>query len=243
MTPHAQFPTGVALSADRRAALCKWAEVRDAWIVENGYESEFGLDGGRASPLFADASDRVIYVNSFHRVLFPGLRIGYLVAPESLIGPLAAARGVIDGHSNVVNQMVLQDFIAGGHLDDHIRSCREIYLHRRDCLASVLKGPLSEFLQPYPPGGCSHVVATVRGCEDARPVCDAAAEWGVDLTPMSQCLTPTLPDPRVLLGFAAFRQAAIQSASRQLLSFFQRGDGRTTSGRVGLTPPRGSATV
>ncbi len=163
----------------------------------------------------------MIYVNSFHRALFPGLRIGYAVVPESLVAPIAAARAFIDGHSNVANQMVLQDFITGGHLDDHIRTCREVYRERRECLVGALNGGLSEALALQPGGGGSYVVAAVRGRQDARDVCRAAAAHGVDLTPMSQCLALHQADPRVLLGFAAFKPLAIRNACRRLLTMFQ----------------------
>ncbi len=222
VTPHAQFPTGVEMSPDRRAALAAWAEANEGWIIENGYESEISLNSVRPNPVFGEATDRVIYVNSFHRVLYPGLRIGYAVLPEQLVAPIAAARAFIDGHSNVANQMVLEDFITGGHLDDHIRTCREVYRERRACLASALTGPLSEALELQPGGGGSHVVAAVRGRQDARDACRAAAAHGIDLTPMSQCMSADQIDPRVLLGFAAFKPPAIRGACRRLLSMFQQ---------------------
>ncbi|MHB8574872.1 MAG: MocR-like pyridoxine biosynthesis transcription factor PdxR [Dehalococcoidia bacterium] len=122
VTPSAQFPLGVTMSLGRRLALLEWAERANGWIVEDDYDSEYRFSG---RPLAAmqglDQVDRVIYVGTFSKVLFPGLRLGYLVLPADLVAPFVIARDLSGRLSPLLEQAIRADFITGGHFMRHIR--------------------------------------------------------------------------------------------------------------------------
>ena len=131
VTPARQVPLGSTLSLQRRIQLLDWADKASAWIFEDDYDSEYRF-GGR--PLEAlqgmDTAGRVLYIGTFSKVLFPSLRLGYLVAPAELLGGLIATRHVIDVHSPLLEQMALTDFIAQGHLARYVRKMRLLYMER-----------------------------------------------------------------------------------------------------------------
>ncbi|MBD2774507.1 PLP-dependent aminotransferase family protein [Iningainema tapete] len=140
VTPSHQFPTGATLSLPRRLELLAWAQQTGALIIEDDYDSEYRY-GDRPIPALQglDQSDSVLYIGTFSKVLFPSLRIGYLVLPKSLVSPFAGAKWLSDRHLPLLEQQVLADFIEEGHLERHIRRMRELYDQRRQVLVKVLK--------------------------------------------------------------------------------------------------------
>ena len=113
VTPSHQFPLGVTMSLARRLALLEWAHTRRAWVVEDDYDSEYRYTGRPLASLQGlDRHGRVIYVGTFSKVLFPALRLGYVVVPLALVDAFAAARGLVDRHPPSVTQAVLAEFIA-----------------------------------------------------------------------------------------------------------------------------------
>ncbi|MDQ6639662.1 MAG: PLP-dependent aminotransferase family protein, partial [Pseudomonadota bacterium] len=133
--PSKQFPLGVTMSLPRRLALIDWARRRGAWIVEDDYDSEFRFDGKPIPSLQGlDGGGHVIYVGTFSKVLFPSLRVGFIVAPSQLIEPLSAARAVSGRHGSTLEQRLLARFIDEGHLARHVRRMRALYRERQDIL-------------------------------------------------------------------------------------------------------------
>jgi GntR family transcriptional regulator/MocR family aminotransferase len=142
-TPSHQLPLGVTMSLARRLQLLRWAEAKRAWIVEDDYDSEYRYTGPPLASLQSlDRSGSVIYVGTLSKVLFPGLRLGYIVAPPALAEPLARAKAVVDRHNPIVPQAVLADFIQEGHFARHIRRTREAYGERRIAMLEAIDSRL-----------------------------------------------------------------------------------------------------
>jgi GntR family transcriptional regulator/MocR family aminotransferase len=140
VTPSHQFPTGATLTLSRRLELLAWAEKMGALIIEDDYDSEFRY-GSRPIPALQGlaGSDSVIYAGTFSKVLFPGLRIGYLVAPASLVRIFARAKWLADRQTPIIEQRALTDFINEGHLERHLRRMRALYDRRRQALVQALQ--------------------------------------------------------------------------------------------------------
>jgi GntR family transcriptional regulator / MocR family aminotransferase len=217
LTPQCQFPTGVELSARRAERLFAWAGERGAWLVEDGYDSEFVLEGESPRPLNCrPGGESAIYLNSFNKVLFPGLRIGFIVAPPRLVDQVSEARRLLGPQTNVPNQMVLTDFIEDGHLDTHIRRCREAYAERQAVLRSQIAERLGSLLAVEPRRRGLHLVAQLNGTIRASALTAAAARRSVEIVPLTEFTDRDIGERYVLLGFAGFGTAALRQAAAAL---------------------------
>ena len=197
VTSVAQFPTGATLSRRRREQLMVWATARNAWIFEDDYGwNDAGANAPR--PLAAEGKSNVLYFNSFNHTMFPALRIAYVVLPPELIDRFLSVRRGLDGHPNVPNEMILADFIDGGHLDDHLRRCRESQQERRRVLLDSIAARLSHVLEPERAPHGSQVVCGLRGHHE-EDYAALAADAGVALTPMNRLRLIAGP-PQLLLG-------------------------------------------
>ena len=140
VTPSHQFPTGVLMSLSRRLALLEWAQQANALIIEDDYDSEFRY-GGRPIPALQglDTHQRVLYIGTFSKVMFPGIQLGYIVLPAELVAVFAQAKWMCDRQSSLIHQAALAEFIAQGHLARHIRRMRIEYAQRREILITALE--------------------------------------------------------------------------------------------------------
>ena len=138
LTPAHQFPTGVVLASDRRAALLEWAEDEDALIIEDDYDSELRLDRVSVGALQGLSPERICHLGSFSKRLAPGVRLGWILSPSWLTGALSYELALSDGGSPALDQLALADFIARGELDRHLRRMRLRYRARRDALLGAL---------------------------------------------------------------------------------------------------------
>ena len=135
LTPSHQYPTGATLALERRLAVVDWAHRHQAWIIEDDYDSEFHYAGKPTACVQGlDAHERTLYIGTFSKSLFPGLRIGYMVLPSSLVAPMTVARTLLDGHNAPIPQLTLARFMEGGHYGAHVRTMRAVYAERRDVL-------------------------------------------------------------------------------------------------------------
>ncbi len=142
-TPSHQYPLGATLSASRRMQLLEWAARHRAWIIEDDYDSEYRFDSRPISAIQGmDQSDRVIYVGTFSKVLFPALRVGYLVLPASLVDVFAEAREATDFFQPTLYESVLGEFIESGRFAKHLRRMRSLYMERRTVLVHALEKAL-----------------------------------------------------------------------------------------------------
>lgn len=215
VTPSHQFPMGVALSLERRLALLNWAKTSGAWIIEDDYDSEFRYERpALASIQGLDDDERVLYVGTFTKVLFPALRLAYVVAPEDLIEPLILARGLTDGHPPLSTQIALADFISSGHFTAHIRRMRAIYAERRDALTAALARELPGILAPGNAEAGLHTVAFCK--EDDTRLSRRLGESGVPAHALSRYFHKAPSANGLFLGYAALRPAEIVSAVKTM---------------------------
>jgi GntR family transcriptional regulator/MocR family aminotransferase len=237
VTPSHQHPLGVTMSLTRRLALLEWAARSDAWILEDDYDSEFRY-ALRPFPALQglDQQSRVIYLGTFSKVLFPSLRLGYLVAPTDLIGAFVMVRARTETYSPLIEQAALTDFITEGHFARHIRRMRVLYAARQAALVKMADRELAGLLDVRPAAAGMHLIGWLS--PDAPPdlhdhvIAQRAAARGVEAQPLSQyCLRPSsLPAAKrngLLLGYAALDEKAIRKGIRQLKETFAFREGET----------------
>ena len=161
VTPSHQYPLGLSMSLERRLELLDWAERNDAVLVEDDYDTEFRYTGRPLEPLHSlDSRGRVVYVGSFSKVLSPALRLGFLIAPPSLVPALVKARYLTDWHAPNVEQAALAAFMAEGGFARHVRRMRKVYRARHELLSGLLAASFADFLTPLPSSAGLHLSAT-----------------------------------------------------------------------------------
>ncbi|MFG3224176.1 PLP-dependent aminotransferase family protein [Kitasatospora sp. NPDC048194] len=138
LTPAHQYPTGVPLSADRRAAAVRWARERDRYVIEDDYDGEFRYDRQPLGAMQALDPERVVYAGTAAKSLAPGLRLAWLALPDALVEPVARLKVLADSMSPVLDQLTLAELITSGTYDRHVRRCRLHYRRRRDRLVAAL---------------------------------------------------------------------------------------------------------
>ncbi len=177
VTPTHQSPTGVTLSLPRRLQLLEWAARQGAWIVEDDYDSEFRYHGRPLPALKSlDRDDRVLYTGTFSKVLFPGLRLAYLVVPAAHIEKFADAARQLGGAGAIPVQATVADFMAQGHFARHLRRMRALYAERREFLVAALSEVFGDDLHVQPQAGGIHALAYLGGAlTDCSDVSIAAA--------------------------------------------------------------------
>lgn len=219
VTPSHQYPSGVTLSLARRLELLEWAERSQAWIIEDDYDGEYRYSGAPLATLASlDRQGRVLYVGTFSKVLFPALRLGYLVAPPALVEPLTQLRTLNVRHSEVGNQAVLAEFIAAGHFQRHIRRMRRAARSRLDALIRDWPGAEAGVELPMVQAGL-HVCVPLPSLARERELLKKAAAVGVELSALSDyCLAEPGQAPRagLVLGFAGVDEQQVEQALERL---------------------------
>jgi GntR family transcriptional regulator/MocR family aminotransferase len=220
VTPSHQYPLGVTMSLNRRLALLEWASASGAWILEDDYDSEYRYAGRPLAALQGlDTAGRVIYAGTFSKVLFPALRLGYLVVPPELVDAFIAARALADRHSPSVTQAALADFIDGGHFARHVRRTRALYAERQAALVHAARRTLGGLLEVAPAEAGMHLMGWLRAGVDDRAAARAALTRAVDVPPLSAYRArPTRPSDRggLMLGYAAYAPREIDEACGRL---------------------------
>ncbi|AOK20561.1 DNA-binding protein [Burkholderia cepacia] len=217
VTPSHQYPLGMPLSMARRNALLAWARARHAWVVEDDYDSELRYEGYPFPSLQGLDPDRVIYLGTFSKILFPSLRLGYVIAPHDLVPAFCGARALMDRHVPTADQHVLAAFIAEGHLDRHIRRVRGVYAEQRALLIDTLGARLPReraWVQPGDQG--MHVVLWLADRIDDLDVVERAAQAGVAVRAVSPMFAPGTARPGLVLGFGGFGRAQMEAAAQRL---------------------------
>lgn len=217
LTPSHQFPSGTTLALDRRLAVIEWARKHEAWIIEDDYDSEFHYDGKPTACVQGlDANERTIYIGTFTKSLFPGLRIGYMVLPSALVEPMTVARTLLDGHSAPIPQLTLARFMEGGHFGAHVRTMRAVYAERRNVLAKAVHTHLSDLLMPRVPAGGMQMPCVFTRPFSERQAIETARRAGIDLLGLSTLYANGTGPAGFLMGFAAHTPGELQAAVQQL---------------------------
>lgn len=215
ITPSHQYPMGVTLSATRRMQLLNWAARHDGWIIEDDYDSEYRYAGHPIAAVQGlSAEDRVIYAGTFSKVLFPALRVGYLVIPKSLIAGFCAARDAIDLFPATLFQLALADFVREGHFARHVRRMRILYMERRALLIAALRG-MGNVEIVSAEAGMHLVTLLARGADDWA-ISHKAAAVGLSVQPLSLCCLEKPKRPGLILGYGGIDARQIQAGIRRL---------------------------
>ena len=222
LTPSHQFPTGATLALDRRLAVIEWARQYQGWIIEDDYDSEFHYAGKPTACVQGlDPHERTIYIGTFTKSLFPGLRIGYMVLPSALVAPMTVARTLLDGHSAPIPQLTLARFMEGGHFGAHVRTMRAVYAERRDVLARLLRQYLSEFVEPrVPAGGMQMHCVFTRDIPESQAV-EVARRAGIDLLGLTALYASDQYKSGFLMGFAAHAPQEMEIAVKKLANILR----------------------
>ncbi|HKE59472.1 MAG TPA: PLP-dependent aminotransferase family protein [Pyrinomonadaceae bacterium] len=219
VTPSHQYPLGVTMSLSRRLALLDWANRASAWILEDDYDSEYRYV---ARPLAAlqglDKSGRVIYIGTFSKVLFPSLRIGYVVVPPDLVEAFVTARAAAGWCCPTIDQAVLADFIGEGHFTRHIRRMRSIHAERQATLLETLQREAGDLLGIARTDAGIHVRALLPDHLDDKEVAAEALAQGVVAYPLSAFYLgqPNQARSGLVLGYGAYNVRQIREAARKL---------------------------
>lgn len=219
LTPSHQFPLGVTLALSRRLALLDWAKHADAYMLEDDYDSEFRFAGRPLASLQGlDDADRVIYIGTFSKVLFPAIRVGYVIPPLPLVEAFLKVRRRIDIHCPMLEQMALADFILEGHFTRHLRRMRTLYAERRKAFLEAAK---ELPLDIYSPEAGLHCVGWLPDGIDEAVLVSKARQSELDLMPISSFSIEPLKRKGLLLGYGAYSVQEIKKATDNLKALIE----------------------
>ena len=222
VTPSHQQPLGVKLSLERRFALLQAAQRAQAWIIEDDWDGEFCF-GGRPLPTLRsfDATGCVIYVGTFSKSIFPSLRLGFILAPATLIQSFERALTAVAPGVPTSLQAILADFMEEGLFAAHIRRMRRLYAERHDALLEAARNKLGRWLDVVPTDTGLHTIGWLRQGLIGAEVSDAADRRGITLAPISRfCLEPNCAEGLVV-GFSGITPALIRRGVDDLVAVFQ----------------------
>ncbi len=202
VTPSHQYPLGVTTSAARRLRLLDWARDHGAWIVEDDYDGAYRYDATSVASLQGmDADTRVIYIGTFSRVIFPSVRMSYIVIPPDLIERFKAVRFSLGIFTSNLLQEVLTDFIRTGLFARHILRMRAVYKERRTSLVDSLRSICRDSLEIHGTGAGMHLTVTLPSGFNDTEIASEAPRYGLCLWPLSPCYM-NKPRHGFVLGFA-----------------------------------------
>jgi GntR family transcriptional regulator/MocR family aminotransferase len=217
VTPSHQFPTGAILPLARRLALLAWARRKNAVIVEDDYDGEFHYQGQPLESLQGlDSEGRVIYIGTFSRTVFSALRIGYLIAPKSLVPAFTSAKWLCDRHTATLEQETLAEFIATGMYERHLRRVRRRNTANREALLGAIGKYLGGRLEVSGEGAGTHVVLWPRGQMAEDAVIEKAAAAGVGIYGISGYFLTRSARTGFMLGYSRMKENEIREGIRRL---------------------------
>jgi GntR family transcriptional regulator/MocR family aminotransferase len=223
VTPSHQFPLGMTLSLKRRLALLDWARDANAYILEDDYDGEYRFDGRPIASLQGlDNADSVIYIGTFSKVLFPALRLGYLIVPPSLVDAFLTMRRSIDVNLPHLEQAVLAEFIREGHFTRHIRRMRTLYAERRTALIELANDLPLEL---YAPHTGMHLVGWLPPHLNDQAIADEAHQQQVGVLPVSLMALEAMQRGGLIIGYASVNEAEMKEGVRRLATVLRNAHG------------------
>jgi len=223
VTPSHQYPLGATMSLHRRLALLDWARRRDAFVIEDDYDSEFRYRGRPVASLQGlDRENRVLYIGTFSKVLMPSLRLGYMVVPPDLVDTFIAARAHYDWSSPIIEQATLAEFMTEGHFARLIRRNRALYMERQEILVEAGRRHLCGMLD-LPAKECGmHLLGWLPRGVDDRACAAALQEEGVEVLALSQFASAPSTPGGLLLGYAPFDRRTIEAGVEKMADVLSR---------------------
>jgi GntR family transcriptional regulator/MocR family aminotransferase len=218
-TPSHQYPLGAVMSLARRRALLEWAARIDAYVLEDDYDGEFRFGGRPVAPLkVLDESERVLFVGTFSKVMFPALRLGYLVLPPDLVLPFARTKALTDGGTSLLEQEALAAFITSGGFERHVRRARARHAVRRAALLEAIARDLGDRVDVVGTNAGLHVFLRLRGWSPARALALArrAGAAGVGVYPATPYYMAAPREAGLVLGYGGLEPAEIRAGIRTL---------------------------
>jgi GntR family transcriptional regulator/MocR family aminotransferase len=228
VTPSHQFPTGAVMSLSRRLALLDWAEERDAFILEDDYDGDYRYEGRPIEAVQGlDSRGRTLYVGTASKVLFPALRLGFLVLPRSLVSVFRAGKWLADRHCASLEQLALAAFLETGLYERHLRRMRRRHAARRAALIAAIERHLGDRAEVMGTGAGIHVVLWLPQVPPARlpALIEAAAGRGVGLYSIAPYYLEGPPRTGLLLGYGNLDETAIEEGIARLGSVLVCGKG------------------
>lgn len=226
VTPSHQYPLGMTLSAGRRIQLLNWAQSADAWIIEDDYDSEYRFGTEPITSLQGlDTDDRVIYIGTFSKVLFPALRMGYLVLPKDLIPTFRVVRDAVDIFPPVLYQRALSDFIRDGGFARHIRKMRALYAVRRERMIAAIERHFSRIASIASAAAGLHLVVQLPQSIDDKAAAARATAAGIACVALSVCCLDSPQRNGLILGYGGVAAGEVDEAVRKLARVVLRESG------------------
>lgn len=222
VTPSHQFPLGMVMSMARRMELLAWARTCGAWIVEDDYDSELRFSGQPFPTLQGIDPQRVIYIGTMSKVLFPSLRIGYAIMPQALVEAFAGARTLMDKQSPTAEQHVLAAYMREGYFKAHVRRIRKLYAQRRQILLDLLQTRLANWGSPQPGEQGMHLVFWLAPQVDDVAAALAASQEGLAVRPVSPLYGKGTGRPGLMLGFGGFNEQQLEEGVEKLRQLLER---------------------
>jgi GntR family transcriptional regulator/MocR family aminotransferase len=216
--PSHQFPTGEAMRLERRIELLNWVEQNDATVIEDDYDSEFRFDQSPPIALAAlNPGQRVVYIGSFSKTMFPGLRLGFCVVPEKFINRFLELKWFSDRCTPILEQLALAEWLESGIFERHVRKMRTIYAKRRETLVKSLGDRFGSHIHIHGVPAGMHILVDFHLKLSEAELVTKALKAGVKVYPAGPCFIEQKPEvPSLIMGFGNLNEATIEKGAAQL---------------------------